>query len=97
MMVCTVMLFVFSCVFSLSPQDLAMAKQQNISILSYLANHFHTPFIAYIAPFVAFIAIAKSFLGHYLGANEGCKDFCLNFCQAKPFASRSYNTANYLL
>ncbi|MFW2570266.1 serine/threonine transporter [Legionella sp. 29fVS95] len=71
MMVTTVMFFVFSCVFSLSPQDLALAKQQNISILSYLANHFHTPVIAYIAPMIAFIAIAKSFLGHYLGASEG--------------------------
>lgn len=47
------------------------AKQQNISILSYLANHFNTPVIAYIAPFIAFIAISKSFLGHYLGAKEG--------------------------
>lgn len=71
MMVFTVMFFVFSCVFSLSPNDLALAKQQNISILSYLANHFHTPIIAYVAPLVAFIAIAKSFLGHYLGASEG--------------------------
>ncbi|KTC93028.1 MULTISPECIES: serine/threonine transporter [Legionella] len=71
MMVITVMFFVFSCVLSLSPQDLALAKQQNISILSYLANHFHTPTIAYIAPVIAFIAIAKSFLGHYLGASEG--------------------------
>jgi serine transporter len=71
MMVITVMFFVFSCVFSLSPEDLAIAKQQNISILSYLANHFHTPVIAYIAPLVAFMAIAKSFLGHYLGASEG--------------------------
>jgi len=71
LMVITVMFFVFSCVFSLSPQDLAQAKQQNISILSYLANHFHTPFIAYVAPFVAFIAISKSFFGHYLGAREG--------------------------
>jgi serine transporter len=71
MMVVTVMFFVFSCVLSLSPQDLALAKKQNISILSYLANHFHTPVIAYIAPLIAFIAIAKSFLGHYLGASEG--------------------------
>ncbi len=71
MMVVTVLFFVFSCVFSLSPEDLALAKHQNISILSYLANHFHTPIIAYIAPLVAFIAIAKSFLGHYLGASEG--------------------------
>ena len=39
--------------------------------MSYLANHFHTPFFAYVAPLVAFIAIAKSFFGHYLGASEG--------------------------
>ncbi len=71
MMVSTVMIFVLSCVFSLSPHDLELAKQQNISILSYLANHFNSPFIAYIAPLVAFIAISKSFLGHYLGAREG--------------------------
>lgn len=79
MMVGTVMLFVFSCVFSLSPQDLALAKQQNISILSYLANHFHTPFIAYLAPLVAFIAIAKSFFGHYLGASEGLQGLISKF------------------
>ncbi|KTD46414.1 serine/threonine transporter [Legionella quateirensis] len=71
LMVFSVMFFVFSCVFSLSPQDLMQAKQQNISILSYLANHFNTPVIAYLAPVIAFIAISKSFLGHYLGAKEG--------------------------
>lgn len=71
MMVFSVMFFVFSCVFSLSPQDLMLAKQQNISILSYLANHFNTPVLAYIAPIIAFVAISKSFLGHYLGAKEG--------------------------
>jgi len=71
LMVFSVMFFVFSCVFSLSPQDLMQAKQQNISILSYLANHFKTPAIAYIAPLIAFIAISKSFFGHYLGAKEG--------------------------
>jgi serine transporter len=71
LMVVTVLFFVFSCVFSLSPSDLAQAKAQNLSILSYLANHFSQPFISYVAPLVAFIAIAKSFLGHYIGASEG--------------------------
>lgn len=71
LMVVTVMFFVFSCVFSLSPEQLAEAKLENISILSYLANHFHTPIIAYFAPLIAFLAIAKSYLGHYLGASEG--------------------------
>ena len=71
MMVVTVMFFVFSCILTLSAEDLAAAKQQNISILSYLANHFNNQLFAYIAPLIAFIAISKSFFGHYLGANEG--------------------------
>lgn len=77
LMVFSVMFFVFSCVFSLSPQDLMQAKAENISILSYLANHFKTPLIAYIAPLIAFIAISKSFLGHYLGAKEGLNGIIL--------------------
>ena len=92
MMVGTVMFFVFSCVFSLSPDDLAMAKQQNISILSYLANHFHTPIIMYVSPFIAFIAISKSFLGHYIGASEGLHGLLskpLNKASAKVSASLS--------
>ncbi|MDX8000397.1 HAAAP family serine/threonine permease [Xenorhabdus sp. Reich] len=71
MMVLTVMFFVFSCVLSLSSENLAEAKAQNITILSYLANHFRVPMIEYVAPLIAFIAITKSFLGHYLGAREG--------------------------
>ena len=71
MMVITVMFFVLSCVLSLSPNDLMAAKAQNISILSYLANHFDTPIISIVAPIIALIAIFKSFLGHYLGAREG--------------------------
>ncbi|KTC65427.1 serine transporter (plasmid) [Legionella adelaidensis] len=82
LMVITVMFFVFSCVFSLSPHDLLEAKRQNISILSYLANHFHTPIIAYVAPIIAFIAIAKSFLGHYLGASEGLDGLAIKFWPA---------------
>jgi serine transporter len=78
LMVFSVMFFVFSCVFSLSPQELLEAKQQNISILSYLANHFKTPLIALIAPVIAFIAISKSFLGHYLGAKEGLSSIIVN-------------------
>ncbi|KTD17061.1 serine/threonine transporter [Legionella jordanis] len=92
MMVGTVMFFVFSCVLSLSPQDLAQAKQQNISILSYLANHFKTPIMAYIAPLIAFIAISKSFLGHYLGASEGLQGLV-----SKALESRGKNLSSKTL
>ncbi|MDX5594320.1 aromatic amino acid transport family protein [Pseudovibrio sp. SPO723] len=66
-----VMLFVFSCVLALSPEQLAEAKTQNLPILSYLANEFDNPFISFLGPLVAFLAIFSSFFGHYLGAKEG--------------------------
>ena len=86
MMVMTVMFFVFSCVLSLSPADLAAAEEQNISILSYLANHFDNPVIATVAPLIAMVAISKSFLGHYLGAQEG-----MNGLMAKALREKGKN------
>lgn len=83
MMVITVMFFVFSCVLSLSPAELAQAKADNISILSYLANKFHNPVIAYLAPMIAFVAITKSFLGHYLGTREGLNGLVLKAARSK--------------
>ncbi|MDI2111696.1 aromatic amino acid transport family protein [Commensalibacter nepenthis] len=71
LMVVTVLFFVFSCSLCLTPENLHEAKIQNVSILSYLANHFQTPFLSWVAPIVAFVAMCKSFLGHYLGAKEG--------------------------
>lgn len=71
LMVLTVMFFVLSCVFTLSPDDLIKAKNENISILDYLSGYFDKPCIKYIASLIAFVAIIKSFLGHYLGAREG--------------------------
>lgn len=68
-----VMFFVFSCVMSLTPAQLAEAKSQNIAVLSYLANRHASPIISYFGPLVAFVAIASSFFGHYLGAREGLK------------------------
>lgn len=70
LMVVVVMFFVFSCALSLTPANLAEAKEQNITILSYLANHFDAPVLQWAAPIIALVAICKSFLGHYLGAAE---------------------------
>ncbi len=66
-----VMFFVFSVVLSLSPEQLAEAKNQNISVLSYLANVHESPIISYMGPLVAFAAITSSYFGHFLGAHEG--------------------------
>lgn len=97
MMVFSVMFFVFSCVLSLSPQDLLQAKQQNISILSYLANHFNTPIMAYIAPVIAFIAISKSFLGHYLGAKEGLSGIIVKSLKSTTGKTINKNSLNRII
>ncbi|NQZ92576.1 MAG: HAAAP family serine/threonine permease [Moritella sp.] len=94
MMVVTVMFFVFSCVLSLSPANLAEAKEMNVSILTYLANHFDTPVIAYTAPIVAIIAITKSFLGHYIGASEGLNGLVVKAArsQGKEVSKKTLNS-----
>ena len=55
-----VMFFVWSSTLSLTPNDLKVAKEQNLSILSYLANELNSPVIT-IAPIIAFVAITKVF------------------------------------
>ncbi|WP_038603908.1 SLC5/6 family protein [Corynebacterium atypicum] len=82
LMVVVVMFFVFSCALSLTPENLAEAKEQNITILSYLANHFDSPIIAWVAPIIAMVAVAKSFLGHYLGAAEGFEGLVIKAAKA---------------
>ena len=70
MLILFVLLFVFSCIFSLTPEQMAQAKDANVSVLSFLANIYDNPYIALLGPFVAFVAITSSFLGHFLGARE---------------------------
>jgi serine transporter len=71
LMIFTVVLFTLSTLFSLTPADFISAKEQNISILSYLADHSKNAFLRYTTPIIAFIAMSKSFFGHYLGVREG--------------------------
>jgi serine transporter len=66
--------FVLSCVLSLSPQQLAKPKRRIFPFFRILANQFDTPIIAWLSPIIAFVAITKSFLGHYIGAYESLRD-----------------------
>ncbi|MDU8923755.1 HAAAP family serine/threonine permease [Pasteurellaceae bacterium LIM206] len=95
-----VMFFVFSCVLTLTPEELILAKEQNISILSFLANKFDNPYISYLAPLVAFLAISSSFFGHYLGAREGLEGLFIKFRDSgKPINRKTlnYGTALFFL
>lgn len=88
LMVAVVMFFAFSCLFTLSPQNMVEAKAQNIPVLSYLANHFSSMAgsrstfsitLEYAASLIALVAIFKSFFGHYLGTLEGLNGLVIKF------------------
>ncbi|PSU32232.1 aromatic amino acid transport family protein [Photobacterium lutimaris] len=84
MLISFVLFFVFSCVLSLSPEQLQEAKAQNVSVLSYLANVHHSPFIVSLGPLIAFIAISSSFLGHFMGARESLNGMLQKQSQMAP-------------
>lgn len=104
LMVAVVMFFAFSCLFTLSPQDMADAKAQNIPVLSYLANHFSSmagekstfsTVLEYSASIIALVAIFKSFFGHYLGTLEGLNGLIIKFRykgDKDAISSRKLNT-----
>ena len=81
MLLVFVMFFVISCVLSLSAEEFADARAQNIPILSFFANKFENPWIVYSSPIIAFLAISSSFFGHYFGAREGAYGIVRKTCK----------------
>ena len=77
LMVAVVMFFAFSCLFTLSPANMAEAKAQNIPVLSYLANHFAS--MTGTKTTFAITLEYAAFFGHYLGTLEGLNGLVLKF------------------
>ncbi len=73
-----VMFFVFSCVLTLSPAELAQVKSDNIAILSYFAQRTDNSLFGWLAQIVALVAISSSFFGHYMGTREGLNSMVVN-------------------
>ncbi len=87
-MVAVVMFFAFSCLFTLSPQNMADAKAQNIPVLSYRrttsprcpAPNPPLPRCLNMArQSLRWWRFFKSFFGHYLGTLEGLNGLVLKF------------------
>lgn len=77
LLLCTLS-FVYSCVLTLSPEELLQAKQANVSILSYLAERTTNSVFGWLAQIFAMLAICSSFFGHYMGCHEGLRGFILS-------------------
>ncbi len=66
-----ILFFVFSCVLSLTPADMAQAKADNLPVLSVLGDRTGNDLFSLLVPLIAFMAIVSSFFGTYLGTLEG--------------------------
>jgi serine transporter len=76
MLICGSVLF-----FVVSQAEMALARTDNISVLSALANKFSNPLIAYVGPLIAILAMSKSFLGTSMGVSEGTVSMVSGACQ----------------
>ncbi|QZA79776.1 amino acid permease [Deefgea piscis] len=66
-----VMFFVFSMVLATSPEVLAASQAKNVDILTTVSLIVSQPFLQYLIPLIAFLAIASSYFGHFVGTREG--------------------------
>jgi serine transporter len=89
----SVLFFVISCVMSLSQAEMALARTDNISVLSALANKFSNPLIAYVGPLIAILAMSKSFLGTSMGVSEGTVSMVSGACQGLGLSLREVTIA----
>lgn len=89
----SVLFFVISCVMSLSQAEMALARTDNISVLSALANKFSNPLIAYVGPLIAILAMSKSFLGTSMGVNEGTVSMVSGACRGLGLSLREITIA----
>lgn len=62
--------FVLSCILTLTPEQIELAKAQNLPTLSILANQPGNYIFSSLAPVIAFVAILTSFFGFFLGTIE---------------------------
>lgn len=97
MTISVVLFFVFSTVLSVTSGELELAREQNIPILSFLANKYSMPLFAYAAPIIAFVAIMKSFLGHYVGAYEGLEDIIVQTAKSRGKEVNSRTVKNIIV
>ncbi|MDR2676672.1 MAG: amino acid permease [Endomicrobium sp.] len=66
-----VMFFVFSLFFSVTPDILINAKNNNVDILTAIALAYNNKILKYVSPVIAFLAIISSYFGHFTGTREG--------------------------
>lgn len=92
-----VMFFVFSMVLSTTPEMLMQAKAQNIDVLTMISLRAEQPFLKYLVPGIAFLAIASSYFGHFLGTREGLMGIITRLTEKKDGPALNPKRLNLLI
>jgi len=69
-----IMFFVLSCILALSPEELEKAMNENLSVLTVLAERSQGSPLEYAGPMISQLALITSFVGTFLGARESAKE-----------------------
>ncbi|MCY4330029.1 MAG: serine transporter [Endozoicomonadaceae bacterium] len=92
----TILPFVFSCVFSMTAQDVAYAVKYNIPALISISAAGYISWMPIVISIITLLAITSSFFGVYIGSHEGATglvDFIIkNTSETKsPQATKNLN------
>ncbi|EAR57491.1 serine transporter [Photobacterium sp. SKA34] len=66
----TVVFFSLSCIFTLTPSEIKLARVENLTSLSILARKFDAPWLAICSQVIIFFAAMKAFLGTFIATRE---------------------------
>jgi len=69
-----ILFFVLSCILSLSPEQLEKALEENLSVLTVLAERSVGSPLEYAGPVISQLALITSFVGTFLGARESARE-----------------------
>ncbi len=83
LMTVVVLFFVLSCVLACRRSNWRKPKPRICRFCPIWPISYDTPIIAWLSPIIAFVAITKSFLGHYIGAYESLRDLILEAAAAR--------------
>ena len=89
--------FVFSCVLSVPPEQMKIAKENNLNILVHMGNIFDDPILYVVSSLIAIIAMSGAFLGCFFGVKESIIGLIEQKLHKHKLSIQAYNRLALLL
>ena len=92
--------FTFSSLMCINPDDFELIREKNISVASFFSLKLQNEMLGYCATFIAILALATSFFGHYFAAREGLFEILKKGskgCKINTNDTKLVNLSNFVL